>query len=178
MKNVIIISSTPRINGNSEILANEFARGSKDAGNNVEVIKLRDYKLNYCIGCYACTKTGKCIHKDGMNELSEKLIKADVIVFATPVYFYSMSGQLKVFIDRLVPTYTKIKADIYLIATQYDNDKSIMENTFEAIRGCTRDCFEGCTEKGVIYGIGLGDVNEALKHKDYIEQAYSFGKNC
>lgn len=178
MKNVIIISSTPRVNGNSEILVNEFAKGAKEAGNNVEVINLRDYKLNYCIGCYTCHKTGKCIHNDGMNELSEKLINADVIVFATPVYFYSMSGQLKVFIDRLVPSYTKIKADIYLIATQYDNDKVIMENTFEAIRGCSRDCFEKCNEKGVIYGIGLGDVKEVFKHKDYLQQAYLYGKNC
>lgn len=178
MKNVIIISSTPRINGNSEILANEFARGAKDVGNNVEVIYLRDYKLNYCIGCYTCTKTGKCIYKDGMNELSEKLIEADVIVFATPVYFYSMCGQLKVFIDRLVPSYTKIKADIYLIATQYDNDKTIMENTLEAIGGCTKDCFKECTEKGVIYGIGLGDIKEVLEHKDYMQQAYLYGKNC
>ncbi len=178
MKNVIIISSTPRVNGNSEILASEFAKGAKESGHNVEVINLRNYKLNYCIGCYACTKTGKCIHKDGMNELSEKLIKANVIVLATPVYFYSMSGQLKVFIDRLVPSYTKISADIYLIATQYDSDKAIMENTIEAIRGCTRDCFSGCNEKGVIYGIGLGDVKEVLEHSDYMRQAYLYGKNC
>ena len=58
MKNVIVISSTPRVNGNSEILANEFARGARDAGHNVEVINLRDYKLNYCTGCYSCHKTG------------------------------------------------------------------------------------------------------------------------
>lgn len=79
MKNVMIISSTPRVNGNSEILANEFARGAIDAGDNTEVIKLRDYKLNYCLGCYACHKAGKCIHKDEMNELAEKIVNADVI---------------------------------------------------------------------------------------------------
>lgn len=59
MKKVIIISSTPRPNGNSEILANEFARGAKEAENSVEVIELRKLKLNYCLGCYACTKNGK-----------------------------------------------------------------------------------------------------------------------
>lgn len=178
MKNVVIISSTPRTNGNSYILANEFARGAKEEKHNVEIINLKEYRLNYCIGCYSCHKTGKCIHNDGMNEILEKLIKADVIVFATPVYFYSMSGQLKVFIDRLVPAYLKVKADIYLIATQWDSDKKIMDNTFEAIRGCTRDCFENCTEKGVIYGVGLENTNEVLKHKDYLKQAYLYGKNC
>lgn len=178
MKNVVVISSTPRINGNSEILANEFARGAKDAGNNVEIINLRDLNLKYCKGCYACTKLGKCIHNDGMNEIAPKLINADVIVLATPVYFYSMSGQLKVFIDRLVPYYAQISADIYLIATQWDSNKEIMENTFNAIRGCTIDCFENCQEKGILYGVGLDTAGEAKNHQEYMNQAYNMGKNC
>ena len=177
MKNVIIISSTPRIGGNSEILAKEFARGCKDASHSVEIINLRDYNLKYCMGCYACQKMGRCVHNDKMNEISEKLLKADVIVFATPVYFYSMSGQLKVFIDRLVPIYTEISADIYLIATQWDDNKEIMENTINAIRGCTVDCFENCKEKGVIYGVGLSDIGDAKNNSDYMIQAYTMGKN-
>lgn len=177
MKNAIIISSTPRKGGNSEVLANEFARGVKDAGHYVEVINLRDYNLKYCIGCYACHKNGKCIHNDGMNELAKKLLKANVIVFATPVYFYSMSGQLKVFIDRLVPHYTKITADTYLIATQWDSNEKNMENTFNAIRGCTIDCFENCKEKGVLYGTGLDSIGDAQKNKEYMLQAYTMGKN-
>lgn len=178
MKNVLIISSTPRVDGNSDVLAKKFAQGAIESGNTVEIINLRDYKLNYCIGCYSCHKTGKCIFNDGMNELHTKLLNANVIVFATPVYFYSMSGQLKVFIDRLVPVYEKIKADIYLIATQWDEDKKIMNNTFDAIRGCTRDCFENCKEKGVIYGVGLSGKNDVLKHFELLNQAYMFGKNC
>lgn len=177
MKNVVIISSTPRVQGNSEILANEFARGAKEAGHNVEVINLRNYSIKYCTGCYACHKIGKCFQDDGMNELSEKLLKAEVLVFATPVYFYSMSGQLKVFIDRLVPIYTKIRADIYLIATQWDSYEKNMENTFNAIRGCTVDCFENCEEKGVIYGVGLDGIGEAKDHKDLIEQAFKMGND-
>lgn len=176
MKNVIIISSTPRKNGNSEVLARELMKGAEESKNNVEFISLRDYNLKYCIGCYSCAKNGKCIHNDGMNELLEKLLRADVIVFATPVYFYSMSGQLKVFIDRLVPIYTEIKADIYLIATQWDENKKMMENTFEAIRGCTRDCFENCAEKGVIYGAGLNELGDAEKNKEYLKEAYNMGK--
>lgn len=176
MKNVVIISSSPRAGGNSETLATEFARGAKDAGHNVEIIKLREYKLNYCIGCYAC-KTGKCIYDDGMEEIKQKLLAADVIVLATPVYFYSMSGQLKVFIDRLVPCYLQIKADIYLIASQWDEDKEIMENTFNAMRGLTKYCFEGCEEKGVIYGVGLENKGDAANNQEYINQAYNMGSN-
>lgn len=89
-----------------------------------------------------------------------------------------MSRQLKVFIDRLVPIYESIKADIYLIATQWDKDKTIMNNTFEAIRGCTRDCFENCIEKGAIYGTGLNEINDVLEHNNYLQLAYTMGKNC
>ena len=85
--------------------------------------------------------------------------------------------QKTTFLPLLVPCYTKIKADIYLIATQWDNDKKIMENVFEAIRGCTRDCFEECSEKGVIYGAGLDNVKEVLNNGDLMLQAYTMGKN-
>ncbi|MDO4426227.1 MAG: flavodoxin family protein, partial [Planctomycetia bacterium] len=70
------------------------------------IVRLNEMRLGYCQGCYACTKTGKCFQNDGMNELAEKVRQADVLVLATPVYFYTMSGQMKVFIDRLVPVYT------------------------------------------------------------------------
>lgn len=177
MKNVIIISSSPRTGGNSETLAKEFERGAKESGNNVEFVRLKDLNLGYCIGCYACHKSGKCFQSDGMNELGEKLTKADVIVFATPVYYYSMSGQLKVFIDRLVPYYTKIRADIYLIVSQWDSSKEMMENTLNSIRGCTRDCFENCEEKGVIYGVGLENLNDAKNNPKLMQEAYTLGKN-
>lgn len=177
MKKVVVISSTPRVGGNSEVLAKEFARGAEEGGNSVEFVSLRDYNLKYCIGCYACHRTGKCFQKDGMEDIANKLLLADVIVFATPVYFYSMSGQLKVFIDRLVPYYTKIRADIYLIASQWDSYEESMENTFNAIRGCTVDCFENCEEKGVIYGVGLDGVGEAKNNAKLLNQAYTMGKN-
>ncbi len=177
MKKVVIISSSPRKDGNSETLAKQFEKGAKESGHKVDFICLRDYNLGYCKACYVCEQTGKCFQKDGMDEINEKLIKADVIVFATPVYFYSMSGQLKVMIDRLVPSYTKIKADIYLIATQWDSDKVIMENTFNAIRGATRDCFENCQEKGIIYGVSLTEKGEAQNNAEYMSSAFEMGKN-
>ena len=175
MKKVTIISSSPREKGNSNALAEEFARGAKDAGNSVEIINLRDFNLHYCLACYGCENTGRCIHDDGMWEIAEKLLASDVIVFATPVYFYSMSGQLKVFIDRLMPYYQKIRSDIYIIASQWDTDKVIMENTVNAIRGCTKECFEHCEEKGVIYGVGLYEKGDAEKNTEIMNEAYSMG---
>lgn len=175
MKNVVIISSSPRQDGNSETLCKEFLRGVESSGHQGELICLRNYDIKYCTGCYACPRLGRCVIDDGMKEIGEKLLKADVIVLATPVYFYSMSGQLKVFIDRLIPYYRKIKADIYLIATMYDNDKEMMDSTFESIRGATRDCFINCEEKGVIYGLRLWELEDASRREDLKAKAFAMG---
>ena len=108
MKNILVISSSPRRNGNSDLLCDEFIKGALEAGNKVEKVFLADKKINVCLGCGACYNTSKCIQKDDMVELNDKMVEADVIVLATPVYFYSMAGQLKVFIDRCVPRYTEM----------------------------------------------------------------------
>lgn len=178
MKNVLIISSSPRINGNSDTLCREFERGAKEAGHNVKYINLVEKKINYCLACYACTNTGKCFQKDDFNEILDLALKADVILFATPVYFYSMSGQLKVFIDRLVANYTAIRSDIYIFVSAWDSNKNNLESTLEAIRGCTRDCLESCPEKGFILAGGVTNKGEVNSHKDYLEKAYNFGLHC
>ena len=108
MKNILVISSSPRRNGNSDLLCDEFIKGALEAGNKVEKVFLADKKINVCLGCGACYNTSKCIQKDDMVDLNDKMVEADVIVLATPVYFYSMAGQLKVLIDRCVPRYTEI----------------------------------------------------------------------
>lgn len=177
-KNVVIISSSPRINGNSDVLCQQFKKGAESSGHKVKYVNLANLNLGYCIGCYACSRLGKCFQNDGMNELRESLVDADVIVFGTPVYFYSMSGQLKVFIDRLVPFYTQIKADIYMLIAGADDDTAMLSSVADAIRGLTRDCFEDCTEKGVLIAHSLTDRGEVLSHSEYLNVAFDMGKNC
>lgn len=173
----MIISASPRKNGNSDILCTNFKNGALAAGHNVEKIDLRDKNIGYCIGCYSCTKLGKCFQNDDMNELAKKLENADVIVLATPVYFYSMDAQLKTFIDRTVQNYTKIRADIYIMATAWDPNTVNLESTVEAVRGFSRDCLEECPEKGVIIAGGVSEKGDINKTK-YPEQAYNMGLNC
>lgn len=176
MKNVLIISSSPRKNGNSERLCQEFMKGAQEAGHQVELVCLRDLDIGYCRACYACSDSGRCCLDDDMNELAQKVLKADVLVLATPVYFYSMSGQLKVFIDRLVPVYTQVRAEIYLFCTAWDPNIPSLAPTLEAIRGCTRDCFEECEEK---YSLAVGDVNEIgdIEGSDALTLAYNMGRD-
>lgn len=82
-----IISTSPRKNGNSEMLADAFLNGAKDAGNSVEKISLYDKTIGFCKGCLACQKTGRCVIHDDADIIVGKMLNADVLVFATPIYY-------------------------------------------------------------------------------------------
>lgn len=176
MKNVLIISSSPRRHGNSDLLCDMFAKGAEESGNNVEKIFLKDKEINYCTGCGVCNTTHRCIIKDDMAEILDEMVNADVIVLATPVYFYSMAAQMKTLIDRTVPRYTEISdKDFYFIMTAADPDRAALERTLEGFRGFTEDCLDGAREAGIIYGTGAWQIGE-IKNTDAYEQAYQMGK--
>lgn len=112
-----------------------------------------------------------------MADLLDKMVKADVIVLATPVYFYSMDGQLKTFIDRTVPRYTEISnKDFYYIMTAADTQKSSLNRTIEALRGFTEDCLPGANEADIIYGTGAWKIGE-IKNTPAYNEAYKMGKS-
>ena len=176
MKNVLIISASPRKGGNSDTLCDRFAQGAKESGNNVEKIFIAAINIGYCRGCGVCNSTHKCVQKDDMAEILDKMVSADVIVLATPVYFYTMDGQMKTFIDRTVPRYTEIKnKDFYFIMTAADTEKASLERTLEAFRGFTEDCLEGAREAGIIYGVGAWNVGE-IKNTPSYDEAYEMGR--
>ena len=100
-KKILILSGSPRKGGNSDILCDEFMRGAQDTGHTVEKIFIRDQRIGYCNACYACRESGVCVLKDGMQEVLEKMAWADVIVMASPVYFYSIDAQMKAVIEGL-----------------------------------------------------------------------------
>ena len=103
MKNVLVISSSLRKDSNSEQLAVSFAEGAKSAGHEVELVSLRDKEIRFCVGCLACQKTQRCFMHDDADAIREKMLHADVLVFATPIYYYEMSGILKTMLDRANP---------------------------------------------------------------------------
>lgn len=174
-KSVLVILGSPRKNGNSEVICNSFLQGAENAGHNTEKVFLQEKEIHTCRACYACRRTGKCIIDDDMNELLYKMIKADVIILATPVYFYSVSGQLKTVIDRTLPRYTEItNKDFYFVATAAAG-KGSMERTMDSLRGFT-DCLPNANIKGYIYGAGLYDKGEA-EQSTYLQTAYEMGKN-
>ena len=107
-KNILILSSSPRRGGNSDTLCDEFMRGAIESGNQVEKIFLRHKKIHPCTGCSVCSRYKKpCPQKDDAAEVIEKMLAADVIVMGTPVYFYAMSAQMKMMIDRCCGPYNR-----------------------------------------------------------------------
>jgi multimeric flavodoxin WrbA len=175
-KKVLIISSSPRKQGNSDILCDEFARGVIDGGNETEKVFLKEKQINYCTGCgYCFDHRGTCSQKDDMVGLKQKMLEADVIVMATPVYFYTMAGQLKTFIDRNCFFYTQLTGkEFYLIMTAADDSKDAMERTIEEFRGYL-SCIDEAQEKGFIYGIGAWNKGDVC-NTGAMKEAYEMGR--
>jgi len=174
-KKVLILSSSPRKNGNSNALCNRFMEGAIEASHQVEKVVLEEKKINYCTGCYACKGNGLCVQKDDMARILASMIAADVIVLATPVYFYTMCAQMKTVIDRTVARYTKIaNKDFYFILAAADSNKAAMEPTIEGFRAFT-SCLPGAKEKGIVYGTGAWEVGDILASRA-MKQAYEMGK--
>ena len=175
-KNVLIISSSPRKGGNSETLAASFEKGAQDAGHHVETVCLREKQISFCKGCLACQKLGHCVIKDDAVEISAKMHDADVLVFATPVYYYSVSGQLKTMLDRANPLFGTDYAftKVYLLATAAEDESETVEGTVKAVQGWV-DCFPRCELAGTVFAGGVTDVGEIDGHPA-LEKAYQMGK--
>ena len=174
-KKVLVISSSPRRGGNSDLLCDQFVAGTKVAGHYAENIFLKDKKINYCQGCGACPNGGKsCPQKDDMGEVLEKMIAADVIVMATPVYFYTMCAQMKTLIDRTCSRYTELKnKEFYFIVTAADSNKRAIERTVEEFRGFT-SCLDGSKENGIVCGTGAWGIGD-IKGSEAMKLAYEMG---
>ncbi|MEN6312137.1 MAG: flavodoxin family protein [Acidobacteriota bacterium] len=176
-KKILVLSASPRRGGNSDLLCDQFAMGAQKAGHHAEKIFLKDKKINYCLGCGTCLNGKKrCPQKDDMAEVLEKMIAADVIVLATPVYVYTMSAQMKTLIDRTCSRYAEIiNKDFYFILAAADDSKPAMERTLEGFRAFA-DCLSGAKEKGIVYGTGAWKAGE-IKGKPAMKEARELGES-
>lgn len=177
-KKIWILSSSPRRGGNSDLLCDAFARGAEEAGHSVEKCFLRDYSIGYCTGCGVCNRTHRCVQRDDMAPILDRMVEADVIVLATPVYFYTMDAQLKTLIDRTVPRYTEITGkEFYYLITAADTERANLAKAVESLRGFTLDCLEDPHERGIVYGVGVWQPGE-IRSTPAVQQAYEMGRNC
>jgi len=171
-----VLSGSPRRGGNSDILCDQFILGADESGNQTEKIFLRDKDINYCLACDTCQKNGGiCDQDDDMAEVLDKMIASDVIVMATPVYFYTMNAQMKTVIDRTYSRYAEIRdKDFYFITTAAVKNKQALEKTIEGFRGFT-SVLNGPKEKGIIYGTGAWNIGD-IKETKAMTEAYDMGK--
>lgn len=175
MKNILIISSSLRRGSNSEALAEQFARGASDAGNKVELVSLRGKDIRFCRGCLACQNTQKCVIADDAQAIVAKMHDADVIVFATPIYYYEMSGQLKTLLDRANPLYPSDYRfrDIYMFSSAAEDEPTTPERAVMGLTGWI-DCFEKARLAGTVFAGGVNDPDE-IKGHPALAEAYAVG---
>ena len=177
MKKVVVISTSLRPGSNSNALAEQFAEGAKAAGHDVEFISLRGKEIKFCIGCLSCQKTGECVFKDDVPAIMDKVLNADVVCWATPIYYYEMSGQMKTLIDRMNAMYPKDYKfrDIYLLTTAHEDEKYTPDRAESGLQGWI-DCFEKATLKGHLFCGGVNNPRE-ISGNAKLEEAYELGKS-
>ena len=160
-KKVLVISTSPRKGGNSDTLADAFARGAREAGNSVEKVTLYDKTIGFCKGCLTCQSTCRCV----------------IHAFATPIYYYGMSGQMKTMLDRANPLFPADYAfrDIYLLAAAAEEDEHTVDGAVTGLQGWI-DCFEKARLAGTAFAGGVTAVGEIQGHPA-LEKAYEMGKN-
>lgn len=176
MKKVLIISSSPRKRGNSELLCEKFREGAEKQGNKVILIRLSERQIGYCRACDACMKNGGiCVQKDDMQEILHLYVEADVLVLATPIYFYGISAQMKTFIDRTYPIWQHLgNKEIYYIISAGLNRK-IIERSLGDLDGFVEH-LENYQIRGRLYATEVMDTG-MVEGTHLMDEAFQMGQS-
>ncbi|MBR5081289.1 MAG: flavodoxin family protein [Bacteroidales bacterium] len=177
MKKVVVISTSLRAGSNSQVLAEQFAEGAKAAGNVVEFITLRGKEIKFCVGCLACQKLGACVIKDDVPAIMESVLNADVVCWATPIYYYEMSGQMKTLIDRMNAMYPKDYhfRDVYLLATATEDEEYVPVRAEAGLTGWI-DCYPKSRLTDTLFCGGV-PMPHSIDGNSKLQEAYELGKN-
>lgn len=177
MKNILIISTSPRKNSNSQALALAFAQGAEAAGHQVDFVSLRGKTVNFCRGCFVCQEKRRCVIHDDADQLCQKALGADVLVFATPIYYYEMSGQLKTLLDRFNPLFPSDYAftDVYLLTAAAEEEATVPQRAVSGVEGWIA-CFERARLAGSVFMGGVTEAGENPEHPA-LEQAWRMGQS-
>ena len=190
MKNILVIQGGGRSKGNTAQLIEHFMKGAEAAGHTIEKISLSEHTVNGCLGCNACRYGKPCVQKDAFPDLVPKIKRADCIVFASPLYFWTISSKLKAFIERFyciaeedpappLGRYEKYPVkDCALLMTSADDffwtfEQAVSYYQFTLIR------YIGFCDKGMLLAGGCGDTNGSprINQTGHLNAAYEFGKS-
>lgn len=189
MKNILIIQGGGRPNGNTVHLIDSFAKGATEVGHQVEVFSLLHHEVKGCLGCNVCRYGNPCVQKDSFYELAEKIKEADLLAFASPLYFWTISSKLKAVIERLYsiaeedsnPPFGRYEKypekDCVLLMTSADHYFWTFEQAVSYYK-FTLVNYIGFHDKGMILAGGCGDTNgkPQITQTGYLQEAYEFGR--
>lgn len=174
MKHIVILSGSPRKNGNTNLLCRQFQQGAEEAGHSVRFIPLAEKRIGFCRACDACMHNGGvCIQKDDMADILCAFQQADVVVLATPVYFYGVSAQMKACIDRTYPIWQHLgrKEVYYIVSAGLGED--IIARSLGDLDGFVEH-FEQYEIKGRLYASNVMEAG-AVRTLPVMEAAYQAG---
>ena len=176
-KQILVISTSPRKGGNSDTLADAFIQGAREAGHKVEKITLSDKNIGFCKGCLTCVKTQRCVIHDDAGPIVRQMLTADVLVFATPIYYYGMCGQMKTLLDRSNPLYSAEYCfrDVYLLAAAAEEGEHTVDGTVTGLQGWI-DCFDKARLAGTVFAGGVTSAGEIQGHAA-LERAHEIGRH-
>lgn len=174
-KKILVISTSLRKDSNSQALAEAFAKGAESAGNEAELISLRGKQISFCRGCFACLKRGRCVIEDDAPAIVEKMHGAQVLAFATPIYYYEMSGQMKTLLDRANSLFDGDYAftQVYLLAAAAEDEEQTPRRAISGLEGWV-ECFPRAALAGTVFAGGLNGEGEIAGHPA-LKKAYDMG---
>ena len=174
-KRILIISTSLRQHSNSDMLAQAFLKGARDAGHIVEKISLQGKCIAFCKGCLACQQLGHCVIQDDALTITEAIKHADIVVWATPIYYYEMSGQMKTMIDRANSLYSTNYAfrDVYLLSSAAEDAPGVDERAIHGLEGWIA-CYEKARLAGTVFAGGVNEPGEIQNHPA-LQKAYDMG---
>ena len=174
--NILILEGSPNRHGSSNLLADEFIRGAREAGHTVSVIDAAHADLHPCTGCVRCGYEGPCVQKDDMETFQGQILRAEMLVFVTPLYYYGMSAQLKTLVDRFCAinsSITRRHMKSALLSAAWNTD----DWTFEALAAHYRTLvrYLDLDDQGMVLGAGCGTPAMTAR-SPYPKQAYALGR--
>ena len=172
---IVVLQGSPNKKGSTFILADCFHQGAEAAGHTVEFINVAHAKIHPCTGCVHCGYEGPCVQKDDVESIRKKILDGDMLVFASPLYYYGMSAQLKILIDRFCAFNScmqrkHMKSALLTVAWNSDSW------TFEALEAHYKTLvrYLNLTDMGMVLGYGCGTPS-MTEHSKYPQQAYQLG---
>ena len=174
---IIVLFGSPNVDGSTKIITDSFVKGATESGHDCEILDVCKMNVHPCIGCVACGYEGPCVQTDDVEIIREKLLAADMVVFSTPLYYYGMTAQLKIVVDRFCAYNGSLNSKHLksaLLAVAWNSS----DWTFDALESHYKTLvrYINFEDKGMILGYGCGTPG-MTRSSQYVKEAYDLGKS-